>query len=197
MRQTRLYDSDGGFREIDADGEFVSPESNTNTGGIAEKSASLGIDPGTIQPAPAPVPPSADPGPGPNGNPAPQGGNPPAPSPPPPAVVSSVPGIKGSEATGGVQGYFGQAGTSEFSRRLGLPAAWFRGGPTAGLAREASNRGRDVLGRDRAGQVSGGYGAETVGNAPVGPSMGSEGGGPNDEEWQRILQAAMRNRFSG
>ena len=189
MRQTRIYDEMGGFQELDP---IENIGRTVDLGAGAEPAPA----PGGVLAAPVPAePPSADPGPGPNGNPAPQGGNPPAPQGPPPAVVSSVPGIKASEATGGVQGSFGQAGSSQFSKRFGLPAAWFKGGPTAGLAREASNRGREVLGRDRAGSVGGGYGAETVGVAPVGPSMGGEGGGKSDEEWQRIIQAALRNRF--
>lgn len=192
MRFNRLYDDDGGFQNYET--EFG------NMGGNNDAFEQAPSDSGPAAPSPSepsPSSPSEDPKPGPNNNPAPQGGNPPAPQPPPPAVVSSVPGVKGSEATGGVQGSFEQAGSAGFSKRFGLPAAWFKGGPTAGLAREASNRGRTVLGKDRAGQVSGSYGAETVNAAPTGPSMGGEGGGKNDEEWQRLIAAALKNRFRG
>jgi hypothetical protein len=183
MINSRLYDERGGWGQDEIRDPIVNepaPDAGATT---------------TSEPAPAPAPaPTEDPAPGPVSSPAPQGGNPPRPRPTPPAVVSSVPGVQASDVTGGVQGSFGQAGTAGFSRRFGMPAAWFRGGPTAGLAREAGNRGRGILGRERAGQVSGGYGAETVANL-AGPSLGEQGGGKNDEEWQRILQAAMRNRF--
>ena len=192
MRMSRIYDMDG-YTDVEAGTGY-----DTQTG---ERWTDPGPDAPDAPTAPtgpeAPSAPSEDPQPGPNNNPAPQGGNPPAPQPPPPAVVSSVPGIKGSETTGGVQGSFEQAGSAGFSKRFGLPAAWFKGGPTAGLAREASNRGREVLGKDRAGQVSGSYGAETVSAAPVGPSAGGEGGGKNDEEWQRLIAAVLKNRFRG
>lgn len=187
MRMSRIYDMDG-YTDVEAGNDPVynepapeaAPEPSAPASGMESQ----------------PSAPSEDPKPGPVDRPAPQEGRPPAPQPPPPAVVSSVPGIKGSEATGGVQGSFGQAGDAGFSKRFGLPAAWFKGGPTAGLAREASNRGRQVLGKDRAGTVSGSYGAETVGAAPAGPSSGGEGGGKNDEEWQRLMQAVLKNRFS-
>jgi hypothetical protein len=106
-------------------------------------------------------------------------------------VVSSVPGIQASEATGGVQGSFGQAGDAGFSKRFGQPASWFKGGPTAGLGHERANVGRDLLGKIGAG---GGVGGTTVSNA-VSPSQGSEGGGENDEEFQRMLRAVMAQRF--
>jgi hypothetical protein len=191
MRMNRIYDMDG-WTDVPADnadaGLGKEPEpAPAPAAGSPEPSK------GTIETAPSP---SQDPKPGPNNNPAPQGGNPPAQQPPPPAVVSSVPGIKGSEATGGVQGSFEQAGTGGFNRRFGLPAAWFKGGPTAGLAREASNKGRSLLGKERAGQVSGGFGAETVGVSPTGPSQGLEGGGKNDEEWQRLIAQVLKSRFS-
>jgi len=102
-----------------------------------------------------------------------------------------VPGIQGSEATGGVQGSFGQAGTGGFSKRFGAPAAWFKGGPSAGLAREAANRGRVGAGGDAAALSGGGE----ISPVLAGPSSGLEGGGKNDEEWQRILQAVMAKRF--
>lgn len=192
MRNTRIYDMDG-YTDVESGYDGMDAGSEA-TGG--QQSA----PPSPASPSPLgdggsmPLPPS-DPGPGPNGNPAPQGGNPPAPQGPPPAVVSSVPGVKGSETTGGVQGSFAQAGDAGFSKRFGLPAAWFKGGPTAGLAREASNKGRGVLSKGQAGQVSGGYGAETVANPGVGPSLGGEGGGKNDEEFQRMLRAVLQNRF--
>lgn len=191
MRFSRLYDAEGGFSEQPANDEPSRLELLQSGAGSEPPAPNVG---GSAAPPPSAAP-SADPAPGPNANPAPQGGRPEPPQPPPPAVVSSVPGIKGSETTGGVQGSFAQAGSSEFSKRFGAPAAWFRGGPTAGLAREAGNSGRAVLGKERAGQVSGGYGAETVGNAPLGPSLGEEGGGKNDEEWQRLIQAVLKNRF--
>jgi len=114
--------------------------------------------------------------------------------PPPPATPSAIPGLTASDATGGIQGSFGQAGSSDFSRKFGLPAAWFRGGPTAGLGLEAANRGRVGIGGDRSALVGGGGGGESVANV-AGPSVGLEGGNKNDEEFQRIIQAVMRNRF--
>lgn len=150
-----------------------------------------GTAPGQPAPdAPAPAP-SEDPKPGPNSSPAPQGGNPQPPAPPPPAIASSIPGIVGSEATGGVQGSFGQAGTGGFSKRFGQPAAWFRGGPTAGLAREKANVGRGVLAKEGVGGVGGGSSVQNV----SAPSSGMEGGGENDEEFQRLMQAVMAQRF--
>jgi hypothetical protein len=108
-------------------------------------------------------------------------------------VVSSVPGIQASDTTGGVQGSYQQAGTGDFGRVFGgEPAEWFRGGPRAELARERSNVGRDLLGRVEAG---GGVGGSTSVN-PVAPSLGEVGGGENDEEFQRVLQEVMRQRFN-
>lgn len=193
MRMSRIYDMDG-YTDVEA-GTGYDPETGQNWNDPGPDAPSAPAAP--AGPAAPPEAPSEDPKPGPNNSPAPQGGNPPAPQPPPPAVVSSVPGIKGSEETGGVQGSFEQAGSAGFSKRFGLPAAWFKGGPTMGLAREASNKGRAVLGKDRAGTVSGSYGAETVGAAPAGPSSGAQGGGKNDEEWQRLMRAVLQNRFRG
>lgn len=187
------YSQDGGVEDL---GDGLTPAQRA-----AERQA---LNAGTSEPAapvagPAPTmqePPTTDPKPGPVDKPAPQVGSPAiSPEPPPPAVVSSVPGVRGSETTGGVQGSFGQAGSAGFSKRFGLPAAWFKGGPSAGLAREGANVGRGVLSKGSVGGGVGGFGAEVAPVAPVGPSQGTEGGGKNDEEWQRILQAALRNRF--
>jgi len=179
MRFSRLYDADGGYRESPADDP--APRQDETAGSAPGAPADV---------APAP---SADPKPGPNTNPAPQGGVTPPPSAPPPAIASSIPGIAGSEATGGVQGSFAQAGTGGFNKRFGLPAAWFKGGPSAGLAREAANRGR--VGAGGQGFNPGiAAGAETVASV-AGPSTGSVGGGQNDEEFQRLLKQVLQNRF--
>lgn len=187
MRFSRIFDGDGGYRE-----EPANDPSSTGANAPSEGGAVPTGGGGTPEPAPAPT---GGAKPGPIETPAPAGGSP-APQAPavPPAVVSSVPGITGSETTGGVQGSFGQAGSSDFSKRFGLPAAWFKTGPTAGLGREAANAGRGVLGKGGAGSIGGG--SEVVQNVQ-GPTAGLEaGGGKNDEEWQRILQAVMKQRFS-
>jgi len=181
MRFSRIYDADGGYREEQADSFTPKQEQ--------QASAETGAP---SLPAPQPAP-SEDPKPGPNTNPAPQGGVTPPPSAPPPAIASSIPGIAGSEATGGVQGSFAQAGTGGFNKRFGLPAAWFKGGPSAGLARESANRGR--VGAGGQGFNPGiAAGAETVASVS-GPSTGSVGGGQNDEEFQRLLKQVLQNRF--
>jgi len=183
MRFSRIFDGEGGYADTGVDSELEDKQAGVpqdeplqNAGGMQS----------------SPEAPSADPAPGPNSNPSPQGGNAQPPSPPPPAVVSSVPGIAGSDVTGGVQGSFAQAGSgSNFSRRFGSPANWFQAAskPSAGgdrfSNRDATTRGTSVSG-----------GGETVQNL-AGPSTGEVGGGPNDEEFQRILRAVLAQRFGG
>lgn len=162
-------------------------------------------------PAPEAPPPSA-----PSGGGQPQGGSgggqpalPPAPkfdvpAPPSPTGINpgaqagtsptAVQGLQASAETGGVQGSFGQAGTSNFSQRFGSqePATWYRRQAGVGQgspefqSRLASMRG----GAQAAGGDTGG--AQAAINASLGESAG---GRPQDEEWQRFMQAVQQQRF--
>lgn len=186
MRFSRLFDAEGGYDTAPED-----PTSGDLAGSTTE--------PDAVPLAASTMTPTAGTEPGPASNPQPpQTGNPPPPSPPvPPAVPSAVQGIGQSEATGGVRGSFGQAGTTGFTKRFGTPAAWFKGAgekPKTGFMNELANKGRGILGRQSAGSSAGG--GVTV---PVvqGPSAGTESGGPNDEQWQRILAEVLKQRFGG
>ena len=95
-----------------------------------------------------------------------------------------------------MQGSFAQAGGREFAQKFGgsAPAVWFRnmlrgastgGGAVPQLSRQAASR---------AGGVAGGA-IPSVSAIPTGPSEGGMGGGPQDEEWQRFMQAVLAQRF--
>jgi len=186
MRFSRIFDGEGGYADTGVDSELEDKQAGVpqdeplqNAGGMQS----------------SPEAPSADPAPGPNSNPSPQGGNAQPPSPPPPAVVSSVPGIAGSDVTGGVQGSFAQAGSgSNFSRRFGSPANWFQAAtkPMRGGSNDTANRFGDRTATTRGSSLAGS--GEMV-QSLAGPSTGEVGGGPNDEEFQRILQAVLAQRF--
>jgi hypothetical protein len=150
---------------------------------------------------PSGAPPSAPPEtpaetPGPNGNPQGGQGGPPPQTPPaaPPAVTGQTgqgQGLETSAATGGLAGSFAQVGDTNFAQRFGgqNPAVWFR---NFGQQRqnEQANVGRGNV--DKVGNAGGAIPSE----GPMGgPSMGSEGGGKNDEEWQRFMQEVARLRF--
>jgi hypothetical protein len=165
-------------------------DSQEPEGGGGGGGGSTGGGPGNPPPPPPPPggPPDPPPGPEPNPNPNP-GGPPPQVEPGPPP--SAIHGVQSSDVTGGVQGSFGQAGTSEFSRRFGTgagPANWFRNvgrGPASapGQSRDATTRGGAVLGG---------------GVAPVAPDIPGDGpGGGQDAEWQRFMREVQRQRFGG
>lgn len=135
--------------------------------------------------------------PGPNGSPqGGQGGPPPVTPPSTPPITGQTgqaAGVLGSETTGGVQGSFAQAGTSDFAKRFGgdSPAVWFRNANTKGaVAPGGPNAGRANVGG--VGNVGSAIPSET---AMGGPSLGGEGGGKNDEEWQRFIAEVARLRF--
>lgn len=138
--------------------------------------------------------------PGPSENPGQgQGGPPPDAGGPPPAMASAVSGVQGSEATGGVQGSFGQAGSADFAKRFGGsgPANWFRNASRAGAVGASGapggmnpNAGR---GNTAVGGTTGGGSVQTIPEPSMGPSSGSAG----DEEWQRFMQQVLKNRFGG
>lgn len=164
------------------------PEDGSGGGGdgIDTGGGGGGVDnPPPPPPAPGPVDPP--PGPEPNPNPNPQGNPNPAPKGPPPSAIE---GVAASDVTGGVQGSFGQAGTSNFSQRFGSqgPAAWFR---NPGRRAEAGG----AIAPDRGATTRGG--AITSGALPpsVPESGGAPGRGGDDAEWQRFMQEVTRQRF--
>lgn len=154
------------------------------------------------------APPTQPPSPGVEAQPGPaetpgqgQGGPPPTPPAAPPAIPSAVKGIEQGEG-GLLKGTF--AGPSaDFARRFGGvgPALWFRNAAQAGAAAGLPGQGRDDraranVGRLQAGEIGGNVGGAVAQNVPA-PSMGSEQGGANDEEWQRFMRSVMQNRFGG
>lgn len=148
---------------------------------------------GGVGPVEPPPPPPPTPPPGPETNPEPlTEGPPPQVQPGPPQ--SALEGVNASDVTGGVQGSFGQAGTSGFSRRFGTgqgPASWFRnisrGRPEGGRTNPVVQGYRDATTR----------GGSVIGGAAPPPPMGGEemAGGGQDAEWQRFMREVTRQRF--
>lgn len=149
---------------------------------------------------PSGAPPSAPPEtpaetPGPNGNPqGNQGGPPPQTPPVPPPVTGQTgqgQGLETNAATGGLAGSFAQVGDQSFAQRFGgqNPAVWFRN-----FGQQRQNEQANA-GRGNVGNVGNAGGAIPSEGPMGGPSMGSEGGGKSDKEWQRFMQEVQRLRF--
>lgn len=194
MRISRIFDGEGSF-DIPADYGMPREDQQTPTAPAGSPTPSAPSAPAEPPPAtggqtPGPTTPSRPP----TGNPAP-------PMPPvPPAVPSAVQGIKESQATGGVQGSFAQAGSAGLSKRFGSPAAWFRGAgdpnqraAVQALGADLANRGRTVLGKGSAGASSGG----SVVPVNNGPSLDAVADDKQNIDWQRLIQEVMKQRFGG
>lgn len=149
-------------------------------------------------PAPAPTDGQA-PGPvsTPNEN---QGGEPrpprPTPPPPPPVASSNMPDVRGSAATGGVQGSFAQAGTRGFQQRFGgnAPALWFR----RALGAATPDVQRSMIGARSGGTTAGAAGptpGQPTGIDAFGGGEGEPGGRPGDLEYQRFIQEVLSKMF--
>lgn len=129
--------------------------------------------------------------PGPNGSPQSGQGGPPPETPPSPLVTGQGAGLQASDATGALQGTFAQAGNQNFAQRFGgqNPAVWFRN-----FGQQRQNEQANA-GRGNVGNVGNAGGAIPSEGPMGGPSMGSEGGGKNNEEWQRFMSEVARLRF--
>ena len=120
------------------------------------------------------------------------------PPPPPPTLQGAA---QGSEATGGVQGSFAQAGTSGFNRRFGgnSPALWYRqnldtlgGSPTSN---RASGRQRNAQVAARSGGAGGG--SLPAPNSAAGGDFGGEDPNNAGMDWEQFLKSVQGNMFGG
>lgn len=185
------------------DDEFQVAGSPFNGGGKDPSNTGANApDPESPSPAPQQAPQAPETPvntPGPANNPQAGQAGPPPPSPPPALATGQGAGLVGSETTGGLKGSFAQAGDADFARRFGgdSPAVWFRNfgregqrGRGPGTIMPGDNRNATT----RGGGQSGGA-IPAVSAIPPGPQGGPEGGGKQDEEWQRFMRSVIQQRF--
>jgi hypothetical protein len=195
MRYSAIYDDE--FAVGGGEAKTYGPRVESTAEAEAPNDPPAGPAP-DASPAPVETPVNT-PGPSqaPQGN---QGGPPEPTNPPgPPALATGQgAGLQGSDVTGGLQGTFDQAGTAKFAQKFGgiNPAVWFRNFVREGApGLQGSIPGQSSRAATTRGGGASGGAIPTVSAVAQGPEGGMEGGGTQDEEWQRFMRAVLQSRF--